>query len=67
VTETQQLVAWRVREGDQILMPDDVTWCTVERIWRESDTGRLFFDMGPTAMARPEPCEMLRVRRGTDA
>lgn len=56
--------AWLVKEGDRILMPDDRTWCTIESIQRESDTGRLLMLFVEPGFARHDPDEMVRVRRG---
>ncbi len=55
--------AWTVREGNLILMPDHTTWCTVEKIQRESDTGLLFIALAEGGFTRPQPDEYMTVRR----
>lgn len=62
-TEGEEIAAWRVREGDRILMPDDVTWCTINRITREPDTGLLFMTFVELGFARKKPDAIVQVQR----
>ena len=55
------IVAWRVREGTQILMPDNRTWCTVKSISREK-TGLLFMTLVEGGFTTERPDALLRVR-----
>lgn len=61
----EYIQAWLVREGDQILMPDNTVWCTVECIQGESDTGRLFMGFIEPGFSRPTPVQYMIVRRKT--
>jgi len=54
-----------LREGDQILMPDDVTWATIERIWQEPGTGRLFLAHVEGGFSRKSPEAQVRTRRAS--
>jgi len=54
-----------LREGDQILMPDDVTWATIERIWEEPPTGRLFLAHVEGGFSRKDPGALVRTRRAS--
>jgi hypothetical protein len=58
---SEDRVAWRVKEGDRIQMPDELTWCQVETIRREPDTGRLLM-LWETGFARKDADAMVKVR-----
>ncbi len=55
--------AFRVEVGEQIRMPDKRTWCTIESIVPEEDTGRLFMAHLEGGFSRLKPDEMVAVRR----
>ncbi len=57
------IMAWQIREGDKILMPDNVTWCTVEDIRREPDTGRLLLGLVEGGFSRMDPHKYKIVHR----
>ena len=60
--EVPEMMAWKIEVGDQMLMPDDETWCTVEGIRRMYD-GRLLLTHVEGGFSQLEPHEMRKVRR----
>lgn len=62
----EYIKAREVRAGDQVLMPDDTTWCTIENIHRdEFDTGVLFVSFAKSGFARSNLDQYMIVRRKT--
>ncbi|KKK98813.1 hypothetical protein LCGC14_2638980 [marine sediment metagenome] len=56
------VLAWQVTDGDQVLMPDDTTWYTVESVATEPD-GSLLLLFAEGGSARRKGTDEVTVKR----
>lgn len=66
IHDSSEALAFNVQVGDQVLMPDNETWCTIDSIQHEPPSGRLFMSHIEGGFSSPDPKEVLTIRRATE-